>query len=110
MLSKGLFSCVLVFVVCWFFCSRGGRLYLLLFARLALGTHGPSFFIVFLIGKKNESQMNRDPRAKGVDTFDLPPEPLFLSSGLKRMLRLMVSTCTTEEGAGGEALRGTRSS
>lgn len=25
MLSKGLFSCVLVFVVCWFLCSRGGR-------------------------------------------------------------------------------------
>lgn len=25
MLSKGLFSCVLVFVVSWFFCSRGGR-------------------------------------------------------------------------------------
>lgn len=80
-----------------------GRLYLLLLARLALGTRGPSFFIVFLIGiKKNESQIHRDPRAKGVDTFDLPPEPLFLSSGLKRMLRLMVSTCTTEEGAGGE--------
>lgn len=80
-----------------------GRLYLLLLARLALGTRGPSFFIVFLIGKKkNESQIHRDPRAKGVDTFDLPPEPLFLSSGLKRILRLMVSTCTTEEGAGGE--------
>lgn len=25
MLSKGLFSYVPVFVVCWFFCSRGGR-------------------------------------------------------------------------------------
>lgn len=49
-------------------------------------------------------------RATGGDTFDLPPEPLFLSSGLKRMLRLMVSTCTTEEGAGGEALRRTISS
>lgn len=47
-------------------------------------------------------------RATGGDTFDLPP--VFLSSGFKRMLRLMVSTCTTEEGAGGEALRRTRSS
>jgi hypothetical protein len=34
MLSKGLFSCVLVFVVCWFFCSRGGSLWIIRFERI----------------------------------------------------------------------------
>lgn len=47
---------------------------------------------------ESESQIHRDRRAKGVETLDLPPESLFLSSGFKQILG--VSTCTTEEGAG----------